>query len=236
MDISVIVPVFNEEENISPLFEKLKITLQKLNKTFEVIFVNDGSSDKSLAILKDIQKQFNFVKIIDLAKNFGQHSAIIAGLSNADGELQITIDADLQNPPEEIAKIVETFERGFDVVGTIRLNRRDTRFRRYSSKILNKLRKLITKIPITDQGCMLRGYKKNIAKDIVKQCSKNTFIPILAYTLARNPTEIEVAHQARNAGKSKYNIFSLAKLSINTFRQNKNSQKTNFEIREKIGF
>ncbi len=240
MNISVIVPVFNEQANIRPLFDRLKSSLEKLDKTFEIIFVNDGSTDTSPSILKDIQSKFDFVKIINFTKNFGQHAAIIAGFANACGELQITIDADLQNPPEEISRIVDAFNQGFDVIGTIRQNRNDSPFRKYSSKILNKLRKKITKIPITDQGCMLRGYKKNIAQEMVSKSTASTFIPILAYTLAKNPTEIDVAHAARNAGKSKYNVFSLAKLGVNTFRKNDSNnaknRKLTFEIKEKIGF
>ncbi len=240
MDISVIVPVFNEDANIRPLFDRLKTSLENLNKTFEIIFINDGSSDASLTILKEIQSNFDFVKIINFTKNFGQHAAIIAGFANADGALQITIDADLQNPPEEIPRIIDAFNQGFDVIGTIRQNRNDTPFRKYSSKILNKLRKKITKIPITDQGCMLRGYKKSIAQEIVCKSNASTFIPILAYTLAKNPTEINVAHSARNAGKSKYNVFSLAKLGVNTFKKNDSNNAKNralkFEIKEKIGF
>ncbi len=240
MDISVVVPIFNEQENILPLFERLRSSLEKLDKTFEIIFVNDGSTDASLEIVKNIQANFSFVKIIDFAKNFGQHVAIIAGFENACGNLVITIDADLQNPPEEIARISEQFDKGFDVIGTIRRIRNDSAFRRYCSKILNKLRKIITKIPITDQGCMLRGYSQNIAKKTAQKSVRSTFIPILAYTLAENPTEIYVEHAHRNAGKSKYNAFSLLKLGFNIFKKTNTpvseDNKIKFQIRDKIGF
>lgn len=241
MEISVVVPVYNEQENLEPLFARLVKTLDALDKTYEIIFVNDGSADKSLEMLKSFNaRRSDVVKVVDFERNFGQHPAIIAGFANASGDLVVTIDADLQNPPEEIAKISAEFDKGFDVIGTIRQNRNDTPFRRYASKTVNKIRKVITKVPITDQGCMLRGYSKDVAANIVKDAKVSTFIPMLAHKFAKNPTEIPVAHAARNAGESKYNIFSLAKLSFNLFKNGakteKESAKPVYAIREKIGF
>ena len=200
MQITVVVPVFNEQENLEPLFGRLTKTLDALNKTYEIIFVNDGSADNSLAILKAFNaSRPDVAKIIDFERNFGQHPAIIAGFANASGDLVITIDADLQNPPEEIEKISAQFDKGFDVIGTIRQNRNDTWFRRYASKAVNKIRKIITKVPITDQGCMLRGYSNAVVQSIVRDAKKSTFIPMLAHKFAKNPVEIPVAHAARNA-------------------------------------
>ena len=241
MDISVIVPVYNEEENLAPLFDRMTKALDKIGKKYEIIFVNDGSADSSLEILKGFtQKRPDVVKVIDFVHNFGQHPAIIAGFANASGDLAITIDADLQNPPEEIAKIVAEFDRGHDVIGTIRVNRNDNWFRKYGSKAANKIRKIITKVPITDQGCMLRGYSKDVVAHIVKESRKSTFIPMLAHKFGKSPVEIYVAHAARNAGESKYNVFSLAKLTLNLFKNSEPTEaeleKPKYEIREKIGF
>lgn len=241
MDISVIVPVYNEQENLNPLFERLTKTLDGLGKSYEIIFVNDGSADKSFEMLSGFHKKRpDVVKVIDFTHNFGQHPAIIAGFANASGNLVVTIDADLQNPPEEIVKIVREFEAGHDSIGTIRLNRNNNWFRRYGSKAANKLRRIVTKVPITDQGCMLRGYSKEIASRIARESRKSTFIPMLAYKFSKNPVEIYVLHAARNAGESKYNAFSLAKLALNLFKNGKPTEaeleKPKYEIREKIGF
>ena len=227
MDISVIVPVYNEQENLNPLFERLTKTLDGLGKSYEIIFVNDGSADKSFEMLSGFHKKRpDVVKVIDFTHNFGQHPAIIAGF--------------VQNPPEEIVKIVREFEAGHDSIGTIRLNRNDNWFRRYGSKAANKLRRIVTKVPITDQGCMLRGYSKEIASRIARESRKSTFIPMLAYKFSKNPVEIYVLHAARNAGESKYNAFSLAKLALNLFKNGKPTEaeleKSKYEIREKIGF
>lgn len=239
MEISIIVPVYNECDNLQPLFERLKSTLDKLDTSYELIFVNDGSTDASLNMLKEFYTTHReVVKIIDLSTNSGQHQAILAGFANASGNLLVTIDADLQNPPEEIENIVAKFKKGFDYIGTVRKTRNDSAFRIYASKLMNKIRKVLTHTPITDQGCMLRGYAKSIAKKIINEATNNAFIPILGYNYASNPTEIDVCHSARNAGKSKYNVFSLIKLSTNLFKKQKSEQsiKRKYTIKEKIGF
>jgi len=146
--------------------------------------------------------------------NFGQHMAILAGFAHARGEIMITLDADLQNPPEEIAKLVAKAREGYDYVGTIRLQRQDSAFRRYASKAMNALREKITRIKMTDQGCMLRAYSRNIV-DAINSCHEvTTFVPALGYTFARNPVEIEVAHEERAAGESKYSLYSLIRLNF----------------------
>ena len=213
--ISIVIPVFNEAENLSALFERLFNVLSGLKYKSEIIFVNDGSKDLSLPILlKEYQKHPDIIRIIDFNGNFGQHTAIMAGFRESKGNLIITMDADLQNPPEEIPRIISEFESGHDVIGTVRMNRKDTFFRRYASKIVNKIMNKVTGFSLRDYGCMLRGYSREII-DIINECNEvSTFIPALAQKFASNPAEIEVSHNAREKGVSKYNIFRLIRLQF----------------------
>jgi undecaprenyl-phosphate 4-deoxy-4-formamido-L-arabinose transferase len=180
-----------------------------------VVFVNDGSRDRSAALLREqFEKRPDVTRVVLFNGNFGQHMAILAGFAEAHGEIMITLDADLQNPPEEIGKLVAKAREGYDYVGTIRLQRQDSAFRRYASKAMNALREKITRIKMTDQGCMLRAYSRNIV-DAINSCREvTTFVPALGYTFARNPVEIEVAHEERAAGESKYSLYSLIRLNF----------------------
>ena len=213
--ISIVIPVFNEAENLSALFERLFNVLSGIKYKSEIIFVNDGSKDLSLPILlKEYQKHPDIIRIIDFNGNFGQHTAIMAGFKESKGNLIITMDADLQNPPEEIPRIISEFESGHDVIGTVRMNRKDTFFRRYASKIVNKIMNRVTGFSLRDYGCMLRGYSREII-DIINECNEvSTFIPALAQKFASNPIEIEVSHNAREKGVSKYNVFRLIRLQF----------------------
>ena len=213
--ISIVIPVFNEAENLSALFERLFKVLSGIKYKSEIIFVNDGSKDLSLPILlKEYQKHPDIIRIIDFNGNFGQHTAIMAGFKESKGNLIITMDADLQNPPEEIPRIISEFESGHDVIGTVRMNRKDTFFRRYASKIVNKIMNKVTGFSLRDYGCMLRGYSREII-DIINECNEvSTFIPALAQKFASNPIEIEVSHNAREKGVSKYNVFRLIRLQF----------------------
>lgn len=213
--ISIVIPVFNEAENLSALFERLFNVLSGIKYKSEIIFVNDGSKDLSLPILlKEYQKHPDIIRIIDFNGNFGQHTAIMAGFKESKGNLIITMDADLQNPPEEIPRIISEFESGHDVIGTVRMNRKDTFFRRYASKIVNKIMNKVTGFSLRDYGCMLRGYSREII-DIINECNEvSTFIPALAQKFASNPIEIEVSHNAREKGVSKYNVFRLIRLQF----------------------
>ena len=213
--LSVIIPVYNEEGNLQTLYDRLMIVLDKLNKPFEVIFTNDGSKDRSFSILETFHKQRpEQIRVIDFNGNFGQHMAIIAGFEQMRGEVAITLDADLQNPPEEIPALLAAYDQGFDYVGGVRQARQDTFFRRYASKLNNKIRFALTKIRMTDQGCMLRAYSRRIVDLIVQSNEASTFIPALAYNFASDPTEIEVAHDARGAGESKYTLIKLLRLNF----------------------
>ncbi len=213
--VSVVIPVYNEQENLEALFTRLIAVLDGLDKPFEVLFTNDGSRDRSGTMLKEFHdRRPKQVRIIDFNGNFGQHMAIMAAFERVRGDVIVTLDADLQNPPEEIPKLLTAIEAGHDVVGGYRKNRRDTSFRKYASKIINGLRDKITNIRMRDQGCMLRAYRKNIIENIVASEETSTFIPALAYSFASNPTEVEVEHAARAAGESKYRLYDLIRLNF----------------------
>jgi undecaprenyl-phosphate 4-deoxy-4-formamido-L-arabinose transferase len=217
--LSIVIPVYNEEEGLQALFDRLYPAMDQLqanlNLRYEIIFVNDGSKDRSAGMLA---AQFDLrpdtTRVVLFQNNFGQHMAIMAGFEYARGESIITLDADLQNPPEEIALLAAELIKGHDYVGTIRSNRQDSWFRKTASRAMNHLRQRITRITMTDQGCMLRGYSRRIV-NLVRQCNEsNTFIPALAYTFAANPTEIEVKHEERFAGESKYSLYQLIRLNF----------------------
>ncbi len=213
--VSIVIPVYNEQENLDALYARLTAVMDKLGKPFEILFTNDGSRDRSGAMLLDFHKQRpKQVRVIDFNGNFGQHMAIMAAFERARGEVVVTLDADLQNPPEEIPKLLAAIEAGHDVVGGYRKNRQDTFFRKYASKIINGIRAKITNIRMKDQGCMLRAYRKNIIESIVASEETSTFIPALAYSYAANPTEVEVEHAGRAAGESKYHLYDLIRLNF----------------------
>jgi len=214
-EISVVVPVYNEEEGLPALFARLYPALDALGASYEVIFVNDGSRDRSAALLREQwEKRPDVTRAILLAANAGQHMAIMAAFEHSRGEIVVTLDADLQNPPEEIHKLVAKMREGYDCVGSIRQQRQDTAFRRWASKAMNGLRERITRIKMTDQGCMLRAYSRRVI-DAINSCKEvSTFIPALAYSFAQNPTEVEVAHEERHAGESKYSLYSLIRLNF----------------------
>jgi len=214
-DVSVIIPVYNEEEGLPALFSRLYAALDALAIEYEIVFINDGSRDRSPALLREqFQKRPDVTRVILFNGNFGQHMAIMAGFAHARGRRVVTLDADLQNPPEEIGKLLAAMDRGHDYVGTIRRKRQDSTFRRYASKVMNKLRERITHVKMTDQGCMLRAYSREIVEAVVSSREVSTYIPALAYTYASNPTEVEVAHEERTAGESKYSLYKLIRLNF----------------------
>jgi undecaprenyl-phosphate 4-deoxy-4-formamido-L-arabinose transferase len=215
VEISVVIPVYNEEASLPALYARLYPALDALNRSYEIIFVNDGSHDRSAALLREqFELRPDVTRVILFAANFGQHRAILAGFAYARGRYLITLDADLQNPPEEMPRVVAELDAGHDYVGTIRRQRQDVAWRRWSSRIINSIRERTTRIRITDHGCMFRGYSRSIV-DAINQCSENnTFVPALAYTFASNPTEIDVRHEDRSAGESKYSMYQLIKLNF----------------------
>ena len=213
-EISIVIPVYNEEEALYPLFSELYPVMKGMNRSFEILFVNDGSRDGSLGILYDFYKNYPEVRVIDLNGNFGQHMAIMAGFEKVRGKITITLDADLQNPPDEIPGIVAKMDEGHDVVGTYRVGRQDPIFRKVASKIVNKLTNRIAKLDIKDYGCMLRGYDRRIIDIINFSKESTTFIPALGQKFAASPVEIAVAHRERELGTSKYGLFQLIRLNF----------------------
>jgi undecaprenyl-phosphate 4-deoxy-4-formamido-L-arabinose transferase len=213
--ISVVIPVFNEGAGLPLLFARLFPALDALRKPYEIIFVDDGSTDHSVALLREaVAKYPDRARAVILAHNAGQHLAILAGFERVRGNLVVTLDADLQNPPEEIGRVVAALEAGADYVGTIRAIRQDSWWRNAASRLLNRVRERTSGIRMTDQGCMLRGYDRRIV-DAINRCHEVTpFVPALAFTFARRATEIAVKHEERAAGDSKYSFLRLIRLNF----------------------
>ena len=215
IDLSVVIPVYNEEQGLAALFARLYPALDALRICYEIIFVNDGSRDGSAAILREqFQQRPDVTRVILFNGNFGQHMAIMAGFEQVRGRRIVTLDADLQNPPEEIGRLIAKMDEGHDYVGSIRRIRQDSAFRRFAGKAMNLVRERITRIRMTDQGCMLRAYSREII-DAINSCREvSTYIPALAYTFAQRPVEIEVEHEERAAGESKYSLYQLIRLNF----------------------
>jgi undecaprenyl-phosphate 4-deoxy-4-formamido-L-arabinose transferase len=213
--LSVVIPVYNEELGLQVLFDRLYPALDALNTSYEIIFINDGSRDRSAALLREqYGRRPDVTRVILLAGNFGQHMAILSGFEHCRGERIVTLDADLQNPPEEIRKLLAKMDEGYDYVGGVRQQRQDVSWRKHASWAMNRLRERITHVVMSDQGCMLRAYSRDIIHAINHSKEVNTFIPALAYTYARNPGEVEVAHEERAAGESKYSLYQLIRLNF----------------------
>jgi undecaprenyl-phosphate 4-deoxy-4-formamido-L-arabinose transferase len=214
-NLSVVIPVYNEEAGLPALFARLYPALDQMRMAYEVIFVNDGSHDRSAAILRQqFERRPDVTRVVLFNANYGQHLAIMAGFQHSRGARVVTLDADLQNPPEEIGKLLAKMDEGYDYVGGVRAERHDTWFRRNASRIMNRLRERTTRIHMTDQGCMLRAYDRQVV-DAINRCEEvNTFIPALAYTFSSNPTEVEVAHEERAMGTTKYSLYKLVRLNF----------------------
>jgi undecaprenyl-phosphate 4-deoxy-4-formamido-L-arabinose transferase len=213
--LSVVIPVYNEEAVLAALFARLYPALDALGRPYEVLFVDDGSRDRSAALLSDqYHRRPDVTRVVLLDGNFGQHRAILAGFAYSRGERIVTLDADLQNPPEDLRLINAAMDAGHDYVGSIRRQRNDRLWRRAASRAMNWLRKKATGITMTDQGCMMRGYSRRIV-DVINRCHEmNTYIPALAYQFAHEPTEVVVGHERRHAGESKYSLYGLIRLNF----------------------
>ncbi len=214
-EVSVVIPVYNEEDVLEALFSRLYPALDALGRSYEIVFVNDGSRDRSVAMLREqYQRRPEVTRVVLFNGNFGQHMAIMAGFEYARGERVVTLDADLQNPPEEIGNLIAKMDEGHDYVGSVRRRRHDVAWRRLASRAMNRLRERLTHIRMTDQGCMLRAYDKAIVDAIRASREVSTYIPALAYSYAQNPAEIEVEHEERAAGESKYSLYKLIRLNF----------------------
>lgn len=214
--ISIVIPVYNEEKNLEVLYQRLTQTLDKLGKSYEIILTNDGSKDQSSQILQELHnRRPNQIRVIEFNGNFGQHMAIMAGFERVRGEIVITMDADLQNPPEEIPKLIAAMEAGHDVVNTYREARQDSWWRLFVSHTHNKIRAwMMPKLKMRDEGCMLRAYRRNIVDLMASTGEMTTFIPALALNYASNPAEVGVAHEQRHAGESNYSFYGLIRYNF----------------------
>ena len=222
--VSVVIPVFNEQGNLDELIRRCIATCDGLELQYEIILIDDGSKDRSVEIITTAAETHSGkIAGVLLNRNYGQHSAIMAGFAHARGSFVITLDADLQNPPEEITSIVAKMREGYDVVGTVRQNRQDSFLRTIPSKIINRIVQKSTGVLMHDYGCMLRGYSREIVQAMLQCPERSTFIPVLANAFAHHVVEIPVGHNARGGGDSKYSFWKLINLqfdlltSITTF-------------------
>jgi glycosyltransferase involved in cell wall biosynthesis len=207
IEISVIVPVFNEEESLPPLYEALKRELDALGKTYELVFCDDGSKDRSLAILKEWAAKDPAVKVVAFRRNFGQTAAMDAGFKFASGRVLVPIDADLQNDPKDIGRLLAKMEEGYDVVKGWREKRKDTYLTKtLPSRIANRLISRITEVPLHDYGCTLTAYKREIMQEVNLYGEMHRFIPVYAHWAGGRVTEIPVTHHPRRFGTSKYTL------------------------------
>lgn len=212
-ELSLFLPVLDEEENLRPMHAKIREALDRLGKTAEVIYVDDGSTDKSLQILREIAAEDSRVRVISLRRNYGQTAAMSAGIDAAKGEILIPMDADLQNDPKDIARLLEKLNEGYDVVSGWRKNRQDKLIsRKLPSKIANKIISWIGGVPLHDYGCSLKAYRREVIQDVRLYGEMHRFIPIYASWAGARVTEIPVDHHARTMGKSKYGISRTIKV------------------------
>ncbi|MDW7759728.1 MAG: glycosyltransferase family 2 protein [Acidobacteriota bacterium] len=207
-DVSVVVPIYNEAENLSDLHREISEACRSINRRFEFLFIDDGSTDSSFAVLKDISASDPRMRVIRFRKNFGQTAAISAGFEHARGEIIITMDADLQNDPADFARLLEKIEAGFDVVSGWRQNRKDRWLtRRIPSMLANRLISRITGVKLHDYGCTLKAFRREVVKNLSLYGEMHRFIPAIASSLGIVLAEIPVNHRPRRRGRSKYTIF-----------------------------
>jgi len=212
-EISLFLPVLDEEENLAPMHAKIAVALDELGRTAEVIFVDDGSTDRSLAILKEIAAKDDRVRVISLRRNYGQTAAMAAGIDAAKGEILIPMDADLQNDPADIKRLLEKLDEGYDVVSGWRKNRQDKLIsRKIPSQIANRIISWIGGVHLHDYGCSLKAYRRDVLQDVKLYGEMHRFIPIYASWAGARVTEIPVDHHARTMGKSKYGISRTVKV------------------------
>ena len=213
--VSVVVPVFNEEANLDQMIQRTLDACNTMGRIYELILVDDGSSDASREMIRRASEAHNQVVIgVLLNRNYGQHAAVMAGLEMSRGDYVVTLDADLQNPPEEIPKLVQKMDEGYDVVGSVRVPRCDKTFRKVGSWLVTRAAQRATGVKMHDYGCMLRAYRRHIVDAMLMCHERSTFIPILANSFARKTVEIEVNHSTRGAGDSKYSMWKLINLQF----------------------
>lgn len=214
--VSLVIPVYNESDNIDPLMARLRPVMDEISKTrwVEAVFVNDGSKDDSLQKLVRYHSGDPRIKVVEFNRNYGQHAAVFAGFEHSTGEVVVTLDADLQNPPEEIEKLLVKIDEGHDVVGTRRLDRKDSAFRKLASSFINRITRKMVGVDSGDFGCMLRAYRREVVDAMTQSRELSTFIPALAEMYAGNSVVIDVKHEERARGESKYSIWKLIRLQF----------------------
>jgi glycosyltransferase involved in cell wall biosynthesis len=214
-DLSLVIPVFNEQENLDQLYKQITASCEKLNKSYEVIFIDDGSTDDSLNVLIRLQKKDSRIRVIRLRKNFGQTAALSAGFDYSRGDIIVTLDADLQNDPEDIGMLILKMEEGYDLVSGWRKKRKDKLLtRRIPSMIANWLISVITRVKLHDYGCTLKAFRRDVVKNINLYGEMHRFIPAIASNIGINIAEVEVNHRPRRHGKSKYSLMRFTKVVL----------------------
>jgi undecaprenyl-phosphate 4-deoxy-4-formamido-L-arabinose transferase len=212
--LSVVIPVFNEAPSLEDLHHRLTQTLKETGRAYEILFVDDGSRDRSAEILRALHAQDRAVRVVRFNRNYGQHAAVLAGMERARGDVVVTLDADLQNPPEEIPRLLARLDEGADVVGGWRTRRHDARLRRAASWVVNRVTSAVVGVRMRDYGCMLRAYRRSIVERIVACQEASQFIPALANTFAASVAEVVVDHGPRQHGRSRYGLFRLLRLNF----------------------
>ncbi len=212
--IAVVVPVYNEAQNLRTLHGRLQRVMEETRETYRIWYVDDGSTDGSLEILEELAGNDTSVAVVELTRNFGQHAAILAGFAASRSDIVVTLDADLQNPPEEIPKLIAAMEQGYEVVGGQRMDRQDPLFRRVASRLINSMTAAAVGVNMKDYGCMLRAYRRPIVQQILECDERSSFIPALANSLTKRSIEIPVRHADRLGGTSKYSLLRLLRLSF----------------------
>src|SRR6266540_5839854 len=212
--ISVVIPLHDEEDNVPPLHDALTRSLEKLGRPYEIIFVDDGSRDETFGRLAEAALRDSHVKLVKLRRNYGQTAAMAAGFDHATGDVIVPMDGDLQNDPEDISRLLDKFDEGYDVVSGWRRDRRDSFGRRLPSKMANWLIGRVTGVRLHDYGCTLKAYRAEIVRETPLYGEMHRFLPALAYEGGARITEIPVQHHARVSGRSKYGIGRTVKVLL----------------------
>ena len=211
--LSVIIPIFNEAASLDELHKRLTSVLENTGRSYEILFVDDGSRDGSMDVLRLLHARDPKVRVVRFNRNYGQHAAVLAGMERARGKVIVTLDGDLQNPPEEIPLLLERIEAGHDVVGGWRVSRRDSLIRRCISAAVNRMISATVGIRMRDYGCMLRAYRREVVEQILGCQERSTFVPALANLFAASVAEVAVKHETRHHGRSHYGLFRLLRLN-----------------------
>ncbi len=211
--VSVVVPVFNEEASLRELHRRLRAVLEQVGEPCEVVYVDDGSTDGTRAVLEDLGAEDPNLILVELAHNAGQHGAVLAGFQVSRGNVVVTLDADLQNPPEEIPKLLAKMAEGYDVVGGVRQGRKDSWPRLAASRMIRAFSSRNGSSSM-DYGCMLRAYRREIVQRVLRWREHSLFIPALAERFTRRVAEVPVAHEDRHFGRSRYDVFRLMRLGF----------------------